>query len=170
MEALLWWYTFVSQLWWWQFHKTTHVINAKKKNKNKMKRQPNELEKVCANNITNKGLILKIYKELIQLNIKNNKQPNLKKKIDRGPGKFFKEDIDCQKTHERMCHITNYQGNEISKSTMRYHLTPVRMVWSKTQVTRVNEDVEKREPSEIAVVNVTWYTHHRKQKGGSLKN
>ena len=97
----------------------------------KKKRQPNELEKICASNITNKGLILKIYKELIQLNIKNNKQPNLKKKIGRGPGKFFKEDIDCQKTHERMCHITNYQGNEISKSTMRYHLTPVRMVMIK---------------------------------------
>ena len=33
---------------------------------------------------------------------------------------------DCQQTHERMLNITNHQRNAI-KTTMRYHLTPVRM-------------------------------------------
>ena len=44
---------------------------------NKMKRQPTELEKIFANEVTDKGLISKIYKELMQL-CQKNKQLNQK--------------------------------------------------------------------------------------------
>ena len=40
---------------------------------NKMKRQPAEWEKIFANDVTFKGLISKIYKQLTQLNIKKKK-------------------------------------------------------------------------------------------------
>ena len=35
-----------------------------------MKRQPTEWEKIFANDVTDKDLISKIYKQLIQLNVK----------------------------------------------------------------------------------------------------
>ena len=41
-----------------------------KKTINKMKRPPTEWEKIFANDISNNGLITKLYKELIQLNMK----------------------------------------------------------------------------------------------------
>ena len=45
-----------------------------------MKRQPTEWEKIFANHMPTKGLISKVYKELIQFKIK---QPDLR--MDKGP-------------------------------------------------------------------------------------
>ena len=54
---------------------------------NKTKRQPSEWEKIFANEAIDKGLISKIYKQLMQLNIKKSKQPN--PKMGRRPKQTF---------------------------------------------------------------------------------
>ena len=53
---------------------------------------------------------------------------------------------------------------------MSYHFTHVRMLLSRRQeVTGVEEDVEKKEPSCTVGGNVNWYSHNAKLVGGSSK-
>ena len=55
----------------WDLIKLNSFCTAKE-TINKMKRQPIDWEKIFANDATFKGLLSKIYKHLIQLNIKKN--------------------------------------------------------------------------------------------------
>ena len=58
----------------WDLIKLKSFCTAKETIK-RMRRQPTEWEEIFSNDVTDKGLISKIYKQLMQLNIKKTNDP-----------------------------------------------------------------------------------------------
>ena len=87
-----------------------------------VKRQPSEWEKIIATETTDKGLISKIHKQLMQLNTRKANIPI--KKWERDLNRHFsKEEIQMANKHMKRCTTLLIIREMKIKTIMRYHLS-----------------------------------------------
>ena len=101
-------------------------LGTAKETISKVKRQPSEWEKIIAHEATDKELISKIYRQLLQLNSRKINDPikKLAKEVNRY---FSKEDIQMANKHMKRCSTSLIIREMQIKTKMRYHFMPVRM-------------------------------------------
>jgi hypothetical protein len=112
----------------------------------KLKKPSTEQEKIFASYTSNKGLITRIYRGLKKLNSPQINEP-IKKWAPELNRTFSKEEIQMSKNHMKKCSPSLAIKEMQIKTTLRFHLTPVRRAIIKNNTNNsVGEDVGKKEP------------------------
>ena len=121
----------------------TKIFCTAKETINKVKMQSAKWEKIFVNHIFDKGLIIQNIKRTHTLNSKK------KKKIQLSSSQRIwikRRHISGQQVHQMVLKVTNILEMQI-KTTMRYHLTPIKMTTVRqTRNNSVGEGIEKWEP------------------------
>jgi hypothetical protein len=137
----------------------------------KLKIPPTEWQNIFTTYISDKGLVIKIYRVLTKLN-----SPQINELIRKWTTElnrtFFKEEIQVSKNHMKKCSPSLAIKEMQIKTTLRLHLSPVRIAIHQEQhqqqiLTRMRG---KTKPSYTAGGNVSWCNHSGKHYGGSLNN
>jgi hypothetical protein len=135
----------------WNYMKLNSLFTAKEM-VSKLKRPPTEWEKIFANYISDKGLITRIYRELKKLNSQKIDDP-IKKWATELYRTLSNEEVQMAKKHMKKFSPFLAIKEIQNKTTLRFHLTPIRIT-TNTNNNKCWQDVSRKKKPHTLLVGM----------------